>query len=269
MIRFFASHPTAANVLMISIIILGLTALPKLQRDTFPVIPASEVEIRSIFPGATPAEVEDAICQRIEDSLDSITGVLEIRCDARENIAITTAKKVEGADMEVFFNDVKLPHSALLGKEGEGFKIAMQVFDRSRPMVAAFAVGLLQRCLDVSLAYAKERRTMGQPIINHQSIGHKLAEMEMRLEASRLMTYRSAWLLDTGKRNTLAASCAKAFAADAAMWAATETIQIFGGYGYSPEFPAEKLFRDAKVLQIYEGTSEIQRNIIVRELANR
>lgn len=170
---------------------------------------------------------------------------------------------------EVFFNDVKVPRSALLGKEGEGFKIAMQVFDRSRPMVAAFAVGLLQRCLDVSLAYAKERKTMGQPIINHQSIGHKLAEMEMRLEASRLLAYRSAWLLDAGKRNTLAASCAKAFAADAAMWAATETVQIFGGYGYSPEFPAEKLFRDAKVLQIYEGTSEIQRNIIVRELANR
>ena len=170
---------------------------------------------------------------------------------------------------EVFFNDVKLPRSALLGKEGDGFKIAMQVFDRSRPMVAAFAVGLLQRCLDVSLAYAKERKTMGEPIINHQAIGHKLAEMEMRLQASRLMTYRSAWLLDVGKSNTLPASCAKAFAADAAMWAATETVQIFGGYGYSPEFPAEKLFRDAKVLQIYEGTSEIQRNIIVRELANR
>ncbi|PNU20497.1 acyl-CoA dehydrogenase [Geothermobacter hydrogeniphilus] len=170
---------------------------------------------------------------------------------------------------EVFFNDVRVPREALLGNEGDGFKIAMQVFDRSRPMVAAFAVGLMQRCLDVSLAYARERKTMGQAIIHHQAIGHKLAEMEMRLQAARLMTYQAAWLLDAGKRNTLQAACAKAFAADAAMWVATETLQIFGGYGYSPEFPAEKLFRDAKVLQIYEGTSEIQRNIIARELGNR
>ncbi len=172
-----------------------------------------------------------------------------------------------GPVAEVFLNDVVVPKSALLGREGDGFRIAMQVFDRSRPMVAAFAVGLLQRCLDVSLAYARERRSMGRPIIAHQAIGHKLAEMQMRTEAARLMTYQAAWLLDAGKRNTLQASCAKAFAADAAMWAATETVQILGGYGYSPEFPAEKLFRDAKVLQIYEGTSEIQRNIIARELA--
>ncbi len=171
-----------------------------------------------------------------------------------------------GPASEVFLNEVVVPKSALLGNEGDGFRIAMQVFDRSRPMVAAFAVGLLQRCLDESLGYAKQRRTMGQPIIAHQAIGHKVAEMQMRTEAARLMTYQAAWMLDAGKRNTLQASCAKAFAADAAMWAATETVQIFGGYGYSQEFPAEKLFRDAKVLQIYEGTSEIQRNIIAREL---
>ncbi|NOR51688.1 MAG: hypothetical protein GQ470_03630, partial [Gammaproteobacteria bacterium] len=96
MIRFFASHPTAANVLMAAIIIMGLTALPKLQRDTFPVIPATEVEIRASYPGATPAEVEDAVCQRIEDTLDSVAGLKEIRCDARENIAIATAQMLDG-----------------------------------------------------------------------------------------------------------------------------------------------------------------------------
>ncbi|MDP0562322.1 MAG: efflux RND transporter permease subunit [Candidatus Endonucleobacter sp. (ex Gigantidas childressi)] len=107
MIRFFANHPTAANVLMVAIIIMGLTALPKLQRDTFPVIPATEVEIRTSYPGATPAEVEDAVCLRIEDALDSVQGLREVRCDARENIAIVTAKMYEGTDLNTFFNDVK------------------------------------------------------------------------------------------------------------------------------------------------------------------
>jgi acyl-CoA dehydrogenase len=170
---------------------------------------------------------------------------------------------------EVFLNDVVVPKSALIGNEGDGFKIAMKAFDGSRPMVAAFAVGHMQRCLDLSLAYAKERKTFGKPIIEHQAIAHKIADMEIRLQASRLMVYQSAWLFDTGKRNTLQASCAKAFACDSAMWAATEAMQIYGSYGYSREFPVEKLFRDAKVLQIYEGTSEIQRNIIARELMNR
>jgi len=115
MIRFFANHPTAANVLMMGIIILGLTSLPKLQRDTFPVIPATEVEIRTSFPGATPAEVEDAICQRVEDSVDSVAGLLEVRCDARENIAITVAQMVGGTDLDTFFNDVKSQIEAITG----------------------------------------------------------------------------------------------------------------------------------------------------------
>ena len=174
-----------------------------------------------------------------------------------------------GFTAEVFLNDVVVPKSALIGEEGEGFKIAMKAFDGSRPMVSAFAVGLMQRCLDLSLEYAKERKTFGKPIIEHQAIAHKIADMEMRLEAGRLMTYQSAWLTDNGKRNTMQASCAKAFTCDSVMWAATEAVQIYGGFGYSKEYPVEKLFRDAKVLQIYEGTSEIQRNIIARELANR
>lgn len=170
---------------------------------------------------------------------------------------------------ELFLNDVVVPESARLLGEGEGFKLAMQVFDRSRPMVAAFGVGLIQRCLDESLAYAQERHTMGQPIIRHQAVGHKIAEMGMRLEAARLLTYRAARLLDEGQRNTLQAAYAKAYSADTAMWAASEAVQIFGGMGYSTEYPVEKLLRDAKLLQIYEGTSEIQRNIMVRELLAR
>ena len=168
---------------------------------------------------------------------------------------------------EVFFDNVTVPASAMLGNEGQGFNMAMKVFDRSRPMVAASAVGLLQHCLDESLKYASQRVTMGKPIISYQAIGHKIADMGMRLEAARLLAYQAAWWCDQGERNTLKAAYAKAFAADSAMWAATETVQIFGGMGYSTEYPAEKLFRDAKVLQIYEGTSEIQRNIMVRELS--
>lgn len=167
---------------------------------------------------------------------------------------------------EVFFDKLFVPEAQRLGEEGSGFGLAMQVFDHSRPMVAAFGVGLIQRCVDESLAYARSRISMGKPLIEHQAIAHKLAEMQMRLEAARLLTYQAAWLTDQGQRSTLQASIAKAFAADAAMWAATEAIQIFGGMGYSTEYPVEKLFRDAKVLQIYEGTSEIQRNIIAREM---
>ena len=174
-----------------------------------------------------------------------------------------------GPAAEVFFEDVALPASALIDSEGAGFLIAMRVFDRSRPVIAALALGLMQRCLDEALQYARTRQTMGQPIIEHQAIGHKLADMALRTEAARLLTEQAAWMLDTGRRNTLQAAYAKTFAADSAMWAATEAVQIFGGMGYSTEYPVEKLFRDAKVLQIYEGTSEIQRNIIARELGRQ
>lgn len=167
---------------------------------------------------------------------------------------------------EVFFDNLFVPDSQRLGAEGSGFALAMQVFDHSRPMVAAFGLGLIQRCVDESLAYARERQSMGKAIVEHQAIAHRLAEMQIRLEAARLLTYQAAWLVDQGQRATKQASVAKAFAADAAMWAATEAIQIFGGMGYSTEYPVEKLFRDAKVLQIYEGTSEIQRSIIAREM---
>jgi acyl-CoA dehydrogenase len=170
---------------------------------------------------------------------------------------------------DVVFDQVELSPEALLGDEGEGFKLAMRVFDRSRPMIAAFGVGLAQRALDESLRYAMEREAFGQHIINFQGIGFKIADIAMRTQAARLLTYHAVWKIARGERNTLEVSYAKTFAADTAMWASTEAVQIHGGYGYSEEYPVEKLMRDAKVLQIYEGTNEIQRVIMVRELTRR
>ncbi len=167
---------------------------------------------------------------------------------------------------EITFDEVVVPECNRLGKEGDGFMIAMKVFDRSRPTVAASAVGLAQRALDESVKYATERTTMGVPIIQHQGIGFMLADMAMNVEAARLLTFKAAWLVDQGQPNTKLAAFAKAFAADSAMKAATDAVQVFGGYGFMKEYPVEKLMRDCKVFQIYEGTSQIQRTIIMREL---
>jgi len=171
------------------------------------------------------------------------------------------------AACEVFFEDVVVPDKQRLGTEGEGFKIAMRVFDRSRPMVGAMATGLAQRAVDEALAYATEREAFGKPIILQQGVGFKLADMGMRTEAARLLVRKAAWRKDHGEDNTLHASYAKAFGSDTAMWAATECAQVLGGYGFSKEYPAEKLMRDAKVMQIYEGTNEIQRLVMSRQLA--
>ena len=173
-----------------------------------------------------------------------------------------------GSACELFFEDMKIPEESRLGAEGDGFMIAMKVFDRSRPMVAAYGLGVTQRCLDESIQYSKERKTMGKPIFKHQAISQKIADMGLRLEAAKLLTYKACTLLDNGESNTLNASYAKTFAGDTAVWASSEAVQIFGGMGYSPEYPVEKLYRDAKVLQIYEGTHEIQRIIMARELIN-
>ena len=170
---------------------------------------------------------------------------------------------------EVEFRDVELAEDALLGEEGEGFLVAMKVFDRSRPMVAAFGVGLAQRALDEALAFAMEREAFGRPIVEFQGTGFKLADMGMKVEASRLLMQKAAALAARGERNTLEAAYAKAFAADTAMWAAVEAVQVFGGRGYSEDHPVAKLFRDAKAIQVYEGTAEIQRTIMVRELTKQ
>ena len=170
---------------------------------------------------------------------------------------------------EVEFRDVELSGGSLLGGEGEGFGVAMRVFDRSRPMVAAFGVGIAQRALDEALAYAMEREAFGQSLISFQGTSFKLAEMGMKTEASRLLMHKAAWQVARGGRNTLQAAYAKTLAADTAMWSAVEAVQVFGGRGYSEDYPVEKLLRDAKAVQIYEGTNEIQRTIMVRELARQ
>lgn len=167
---------------------------------------------------------------------------------------------------EVIFDNVKVPASYMLGQEGMGFLIAMKVFDRSRPATAAGALGVAKRALDESVQYAKERVSFGKPIWQHQVIGHMIADMAMELEAARLLVWKSAWAVDNGKPDTMVSSFGKAAAADAAMKIATNAVQVFGGYGYMSEYPVEKLMRDAKIFQIYEGTSQIQRNIVVREI---
>jgi acyl-CoA dehydrogenase len=142
----------------------------------------------------------------------------------------------------------------------------MAAFDHSRPVVAAAAVGLARSALEHSIAYAAERTAFGVPIAKHQGVNFMIAEMAMNVEAARLLVWKSAWKTDSGQRNTLEAACAKAFSADIAMKTATDAVQVFGGYGYSSEYPVEKLMRDAKIFQIYEGTSQIQRVIMAREL---
>ncbi|HHB91296.1 MAG TPA: acyl-CoA dehydrogenase [Anaerolineae bacterium] len=168
---------------------------------------------------------------------------------------------------EVFFENVEVPVENRLGPEGAGFMIAMKVFDSSRPAVSAAAVGVARRAFEEATAYAKTRIAFGRPIIDKQAVGFKLADMAINIEAGRLLAYKAAWLLDNGQRNTTLAAYAKAFCADMAMKVTTEAVQVFGGYGYSREYPVEKLMRDAKIFQIYEGTSEIQRHIIAREIA--
>jgi acyl-CoA dehydrogenase len=167
---------------------------------------------------------------------------------------------------EVVLANARVPVDNRLGQEGEGFKIAMQVFDRSRSGVGALSVGIARRALEECVKYAGQRETMGQPIYQHQAVGHMLADMAIQIDAARLLVWRAAWLVEQGRPNAREAAIAKAFAADMAMKVCVDAVQVFGGYGYISEFPVEKLMRDIKICQIYEGTSQIQRNIIVREL---
>lgn len=166
----------------------------------------------------------------------------------------------------ITFNKVKVPKSNMLGNPGDGWLIAMKTLDHSRPLVASSAVGGAQHALDEALKYSQERNQFGKPIVQFQMIQNILANMAMKVESSRLLVHKAAWMADNKIKNTKIASYAKAFAADACMEITTDAVQIFGGYGYSKEYPVEKLMRDAKLLQIYEGTSQIQRMVIAREL---
>ena len=168
--------------------------------------------------------------------------------------------------VRVTLEDVKVPAANRLGEEGDGFKIAMKTFDHTRPGVAAGANGITKAALNIALSYSRRRRTFDKKLISNQGISFKLAEMSTQLDAARFLTLKAAWLFDNGRDNTREAAEAKWFAADVAMEAAIECAQVLGGYGYTSEMPAEKLIRDAKIYQIYEGATEIQKMIIVSKL---
>jgi acyl-CoA dehydrogenase len=167
---------------------------------------------------------------------------------------------------DVIFEDVRVPKENLIGEEGAGFKVAMKTFDRSRPWIAAGAAGIIKRSLDESRAYSLERKTFGVPIAQHQAVQFMLADMAIAYETTRLLYMKASWMVDSGRLDSIVSSYAKAYGADAAMRVSTDAVQIFGGYGYTKEYPVEKLMRDAKLLQIYEGTSQIQRMVIARNL---
>ena len=168
------------------------------------------------------------------------------------------------------FEDVEVPHENLLGREGDGFKIAMQTFDRSRPTVAAQAVGVGQGAIDLALDYASKRETMGETLLEHQGIQFKLAGMEADVAAARALTFQAATFVAEGDpRMTKLSAMAKLVASDTAMRVTTEAVQILGGNGYLKDYPAERMMRDAKVLQIYEGANEIQRLVIARQMAKQ
>ncbi|MDR3566156.1 MAG: acyl-CoA dehydrogenase [Negativicutes bacterium] len=164
--------------------------------------------------------------------------------------------------MELIFQDVKVPVADMLGKEGDGFKIAMTTLDGGRIGIAAQALGLAGAALDAAIKYSKERVQFGKPISANQAIGFMLADMATRLDAARLLTYRAAYLKQAGLSHSKEAAMAKMYASDAAMAITTDAVQVFGGYGYSREYPVERLMRDAKITQIYEGTNQVQRMVI-------
>jgi len=166
----------------------------------------------------------------------------------------------------ITFNETEIPAGNLLGDENHGFKLAMMTLDRTRPGVSALAVGIARAGFEFACDYAKERIQFGVPIAMHQAVAFMIADMATKVEAARLLVWESAVTLDQGKRNTLVASHAKRFAADAAMEVTVDAVQVYGGYGFIKEYPVEKLMRDAKIMQLYEGTSQIQRLVIAREV---
>jgi len=171
--------------------------------------------------------------------------------------------------VSVGLKNVRIPKENILARPGRGFILAMQTFAHTRPAIGAFAIGCARSAMEYSIDYAQKRETFGRPIGNYQAIQEKIANMYKDIEAARLLTYKAAWEADQGLDNNLSSAIAKAFASDVAMNVTTEAVQIFGGYGYLRTYPVEKLFRDAKLYQIYEGTSEIQRIVISKFVMKR
>lgn len=167
---------------------------------------------------------------------------------------------------ELVLQDVVIPESYRVGREGEGFRIAMNTLDSARPFVGAVSVGIAQAALDCAVKYAKERRQFGQPIASFQMVQSMLADMAMKVETARLMVQKACWMRDQGMEFSKEAAMAKCYAADTAMQVTTDAVQVMGGYGYTKEYPVEKMMRDAKIMQIYEGTNQIQRLVIANKL---
>ncbi len=167
---------------------------------------------------------------------------------------------------EVIFSDCRLPQSQMLGKQGEGFVDSLRILDGGRVSISALSIGMAQGAYDAALKYSKLRKQFGRPISEFQAIQHKLVDMAMKIDASRLLTYRAARMIDAGKRVTRESAMAKLFSSEAAVWIANEAVQIHGGYGFIKDYPVEKFYRDVKLCTIGEGTSEIQRLVIARQL---
>ncbi|HEY3544230.1 MAG TPA: acyl-CoA dehydrogenase family protein, partial [Gaiellaceae bacterium] len=206
---------------------------------------------------------------RTDPSLPGARGVSAFILDA-DQVEVTRDEEKLGIRSsitnDVSVEDAHVGRDRLLHEEGKGFRVAMQTLDGGRIGIAAQALGIAQAAYDVALAYARERRTFGKPIGEHQAIQQKLADMSTEIDAARLLVYRAAWLKDRGEPVTEAGAKAKLFASEMARRQTGEAIQILGGYGYTTEFPVERFYRDAKITEIYEGTSEIQRIVIARAI---
>jgi acyl-CoA dehydrogenase len=221
---------------------------------------APQASLYTVFATVDPAKKHAGICAFVvpRDTPGVSIGREEDKLGQRASSTAT-----------VIFEGVRVPVDHRLGEEGEGFRVAMATLDSTRTPIGALAVGIARAALEHAARYSRERTSFGVPISQHQAIATKIGTMVQELEAARLLTWRSAWLVDHGERATLESSIAKCFASDSAMRICDEAIQIFGGYGYMRDYPVEKLLRDAKLCQIYEGANEIQRLVIAREYLKR
>jgi alkylation response protein AidB-like acyl-CoA dehydrogenase len=221
---------------------------------------AGVADLYTVFAKTDPTAGHDGISAFLVES--SSSGFEVGRIEPKMGIKGSTTG-------ELFFNDMQIPADNLLGEEGEGFKIAMRILDRSRPGIGAQGLGLAQGATDYALEYAKERETMGKPIGQHQMISAMLADMETKCEAARGLLYKCGQLIDEGAEGselTKISAMAKLYCSDVAMEVTTDAVQILGGYGYMQEYPVERMMRDAKITQLYEGTNQIQRLVIAREM---
>lgn len=218
------------------------------------------------------SKADTILLMAMTDPDKGVKGISAFLVDTRE--AGCSVLKVEdklgirsAQSAQMGYDNYRIHKSRMLGQPGEGFKIAMTILNGGRIGIASQALGIAQGAYEAALEYAKMREQFNQPIINFQAVGFTLADMATRIKAARLLTYHAAWLKDQGENYIAAAAMAKVYASETAMWTATKAVQIFGSNGYSKEYPVERFFRDAKITEIYEGTSEIQRLVISREIA--